>query len=198
MALRARSPQGGRITPGRPALAAALDILALLEKSNLFLIPLDSQRQWFRYHHLFADLLQVRLRLPRVLGIIPSLGDTGPSSLSPKGIALLRETVGFNKLITTDALSMQAIGWHPDLNDGVRTNIRPFLAQDIPGGKKGAGILRAKPNIKWEKDRGKEPVRDKAEYPWFWGWDEEAQDFAGVGKGPNGNRWNDCHYSIAV
>lgn len=92
-------------------------------------------------------------------------------------------------------LSQQSIGWNPDINDGVRMNIRPFLAQDIPGGKKGAGILRTKPNIKWEKDRGKEPVRDKTEFPWFWGWDEQKQDFAGVGKEPNGNRWNDCHYS---
>ncbi|MEX1116505.1 MAG: hypothetical protein WEB53_14755, partial [Akkermansiaceae bacterium] len=65
-------------------------------------------------------------------------------------------------------LAKQAIGWHPDLNDGVRMNIRPFLATDIPGGKKGAGLLRTKPNIKWEKDRGKEPHRDKSEYPWFW------------------------------
>ncbi|WP_291982548.1 SAM-dependent DNA methyltransferase [Candidatus Accumulibacter sp. ACC005] len=92
-------------------------------------------------------------------------------------------------------LSEQAIGCHPDINDGVRMNIRPFLAQDIPGGKKGAGILRTKPNIKWEKDRGKEPVRDKAEYPWFWGWDGERQDFTGLGKAPDGNRWNACHYS---
>ena len=43
--------------------------------------------------------------------------------------------------------------------DGVRMNIRPFLAADIPGGKKGAGVLRAKPNIKWDKDCGKEPAR---------------------------------------
>lgn len=49
--------------------------------------------------------------------------------------------------------------------------------------------------IKWEKDRGKEPSREKKEYPWFWGWDEQAEDFAGVGKEPDGNRWNDCHYS---
>ena len=95
-------------------------------------------------------------------------------------------------------LSKQAIGWHPDINDGVRMNIRPFLAQDIPGGKKGAGLLRTKPNIKWEKDRGKEPVRAKAEFPWFWGWDEQKQDFAGVGNSPDGNRWNNCHYSNAA
>jgi hypothetical protein len=94
-------------------------------------------------------------------------------------------------------LASQAIGWHPDLNDGVRMNIRPFLkAPDV--GKKGAGILRAKPNIKWEKDRGKEPMRDKNEFPWFWGWDEEKQDFTGVGKEPDGNRWNDCHYTNEI
>jgi len=94
-------------------------------------------------------------------------------------------------------LSKQAIGWEPDLNDGVRMNIRPFLnAPDV--GKKGAGILRVKPTIKWDKDRGKEPLRDKKEFPWFWNWDETKQDFAGLGKEPDGNRWNDCHYGNAV
>lgn len=83
-------------------------------------------------------------------------------------------------------LSQQAIGWDPDLNDGVRMNIRPFATADI---------LRKRVKIKWEKDRGKEPVRDKKEFPWFWGWDEQKQDFAGVGKEPDGNRWNDCHYT---
>jgi len=103
----------------------------------------------------------------------------------------------FDIFVRWKPLSRQAIGWQPDLNDGVRMNIRPFLARDIPGGKKGAGVLRAKPNIKWEKDRGKEPTRPKSEYPWFWGWDGKAQDFAGVGKEPDGIRWNDCHYTNA-
>jgi hypothetical protein len=92
-------------------------------------------------------------------------------------------------------LSKLSVGWQPDLNDGVRLNIRPFLAQDMPGGKKGAGVLRARPNIKWEKDLGKEPAREKTEFPWLWGWDEKQQDFAGVGNEPDGNRWNDCHYT---
>jgi hypothetical protein len=56
-------------------------------------------------------------------------------------------------------LHEQAIGWHLDLNDGVRMNIRPFVMADI---------LRKRPNIKWTKDRGKEPEQDKSEYPWFW------------------------------
>ncbi len=36
-------------------------ILEHLEKANLFLIPLDNTREWYRYHHLFAELLVTRL-----------------------------------------------------------------------------------------------------------------------------------------
>lgn len=36
--------------------------LAALEQVNLFLVPLDDERRWYRYHHLFADLLRNRLR----------------------------------------------------------------------------------------------------------------------------------------
>ncbi len=90
-------------------------------------------------------------------------------------------------------LHEQPIGWEPDINDGVRINVRPFLMANLSRGKKGTGLFRAKPNIKWEKDRGTEPQRDKEDYPWFWGWDGSV-DFMG---GPefDGNRWNDCHYT---
>ncbi len=37
-------------------------ILERLDHANLFIIPLDSERQWYRYHHLFADLLNQRLQ----------------------------------------------------------------------------------------------------------------------------------------
>jgi LuxR family maltose regulon positive regulatory protein len=36
-------------------------MLESLERANLFVVPLDDQRQWYRYHHLFADVLRVRL-----------------------------------------------------------------------------------------------------------------------------------------
>ncbi|MAT40927.1 MAG: hypothetical protein CL609_01200 [Anaerolineaceae bacterium] len=36
--------------------------LDYLENTNLFLVPLDEERTWYRYHHLFADLLQARLQ----------------------------------------------------------------------------------------------------------------------------------------
>ncbi len=35
--------------------------LESLQRGNLFLIPLDDQRNWYRYHHLFADVLRMRL-----------------------------------------------------------------------------------------------------------------------------------------
>lgn len=46
------------------AVTGRVDGAAMLEnldRSNLFLVPLDSQRSWYRYHHLFADVLQARL-----------------------------------------------------------------------------------------------------------------------------------------
>jgi hypothetical protein len=95
-------------------------------------------------------------------------------------------------------LAEQPIGWEPDINDGVRMNIRPFLANDLPTGRTGAGVLRWKPNIKWDKDRGKESERPKQEYPWFWNWNGTTIDFMGAGKEPDDNRWNDCHYTNKV
>ena len=95
-------------------------------------------------------------------------------------------------------LHEQPIGWDPDINDGVRINIRPFMtARTLSARGANACILRTTPKIKWDKDRGKEPNRDKADYPWFWGWDEATKDFPG-GKDFDGNRWNELHYSRAV
>jgi LuxR family maltose regulon positive regulatory protein len=39
------------------------NILERLEQANLFVVPLDNERRWYRYHHLFADLLRQRLHL---------------------------------------------------------------------------------------------------------------------------------------
>ena len=47
-------------------------MLASLERSNLFVVPLDDQLTWFRYHHLFADVLRARLLAERP-GQVPQL-----------------------------------------------------------------------------------------------------------------------------
>jgi len=82
-------------------------------------------------------------------------------------------------------LERQPVSWDPDLNDGVRLNIRPFLSvEDV--GKKGTGILRAKPNIHWKKDRGK----DVPSAPWYGlGLDYDEGE---------GARINDHHLTLAA
>ncbi len=47
-------------------------MLERLEQANLFLIPLDDERRWYRYHHLFADMLQQRVQ-KRMPDLIPEL-----------------------------------------------------------------------------------------------------------------------------
>ena len=52
-------------------------MLETLERGNLFVIPLDDQRQWYRYHHLFAEVLQAHLReeQPDRVSDAPSAGE---------------------------------------------------------------------------------------------------------------------------
>lgn len=71
-------------------------------------------------------------------------------------------------------LSEQPIGWNPDLNDGVRLNIRPFMTAEVLRHNK-----KPKLNITWDKDRGK----DVESAPWF--------------KVFQGDRINDHHLSLA-
>ena len=82
--------------------------------------------------------------------------------------AILTGEPPYDIFVRWKPLNKQPVGWEPDINDGVRLNIRPFMANDIPGGKKGAGVLRSKPNIHWRKDRGKEPHQPQDQFPWFW------------------------------
>ncbi|MBO2644950.1 Eco57I restriction-modification methylase domain-containing protein [Shewanella algae] len=91
---------------------------------------------------------------------------------------------GLDIFVRWKPLHEQPMGWNPDLNDGVRLNIRPFMqAPDVA--KKGAGILRAKPNIKWAKDRG----TDVGSAPWY---------HLGLEYGEKeGARINDHHISLA-
>ena len=99
-------------------------------------------------------------------------------SLKKKLELILEGESPYDIFVRWKPLEKQPIGWDPDFNDGVRLNIRPFLT--VPDvGKKGAGVLRDKPNIKWNKDRGK----DVESAPWY-------QVF-------NGDRINDHHLTLA-
>jgi hypothetical protein len=62
--------------------------------------------------------------------------------------AILAGEAPYDIYVRWKELREQPVGWEPDLNDGVRLNIRPFVE---------AGVLRAPFNIHWKKDRGKNP-----------------------------------------
>lgn len=67
-------------------------------------------------------------------------------TLQGKLQAILNGDPPYDIYVRWKPLSKQPLGWEPDLNDGVRMNIRPFHT---------AGILKANPN--WRPDRGKNP-----------------------------------------
>jgi len=66
-----------------------------------------------------------------------------------KKLELIREgEPPYDIYVRWKPLHEQPIGWNPDLNDGVRVNIRPFVT---------AGVLRSRFSINWNKDRGRDP-----------------------------------------
>ena len=82
--------------------------------------------------------------------------------------------VGYDIFVRWKPLVEQPIGWNPDLNDGVRLNIRPFMTAEVLRHNK-----KPKLNISWDKDRGK----DVGSAPWF--------------KVFEGERINDHHLTLA-
>ena len=51
----------GNLCDAVTGLETGTETLETLERGNLFVVPLDDKRQWYRYHHLFADVLKVHL-----------------------------------------------------------------------------------------------------------------------------------------
>jgi hypothetical protein len=114
--------------------------------------------------------------------------------LQKKLAAILEGEAPLDIFVRWKPIKDQAEGWHPDLNDGVRQNIRPFLlAGDV--GKRGAGLFRTVPLKLKDSDRGNDPNRPKEEYPWFWCEDEPGTDPVG-GKEFVGTRWNNVHLTL--
>ncbi len=93
--------------------------------------------------------------------------------------AILAGEPPYDIFVRWKPLHQQPLGWDPDINDGVRMNIRPFVE---------AGVLRIPRNklgIKWEADRGK----DVASAPWF--------KLGPTYGEPEGTRINDHHTTLA-
>jgi hypothetical protein len=115
-------------------------------------------------------------------------------ALQAKLAAILEGETPLDIFVRWKTIKEQAQGWHPDLNDGIRQNIRPFLlAGDV--GKNDAGLFRSVPLVFKDKDRGAESQRLKKDYPWFWCEEEPGTDPVG-GKEFIGNRWNAVHLTL--
>lgn len=106
-------------------------------------------------------------------------------ALRKRLIKILEGEAPLDIFVRWKPLEQQPIGWNPDLNDGVRLNIRPFiLVDDVK--VKGAGVLRNKiPSIKWTKDRG----ADVESAPWY----HLGPHYGGK----EGDRINEHHLSLA-
>jgi ATP/maltotriose-dependent transcriptional regulator MalT len=60
-------------------------MLEQVERANLFLVPLDETRGWWRYHHLFADLLRARLQQQQPIGCLIELRALQALALAARG-----------------------------------------------------------------------------------------------------------------
>ena len=69
-------------------------------------------------------------------------------NLRAKLNAILEGEPPYDIYVRWKDLREQPLGWQPDLNDGVRLNVRPFVE---------AGVLRSSFNVHWRTDRGKNP-----------------------------------------
>lgn len=94
-------------------------------------------------------------------------------NLKKRLILILEGDAPYDIFVRWKPLTQQAIGWNPDLNDGVRMNIRPFVKAEVLRHYKKPTL-----NINWDKDRGK----DVPSAPWY------HED--------KGNRINDRHLSL--
>ncbi|UCB44109.1 MAG: hypothetical protein JSV77_05630 [Dehalococcoidales bacterium] len=114
--------------------------LAQLEDTNLFLVPMDDERQWYRYHHLFAELLRNQLLLSQQKRMIElhlraswwfeQEGLTGEAIHHAFGAqdferaANLVESVAFTTFMNSQCLTV--LGWLEKLPSALITD-RPWL-----------------------------------------------------------------------
>lgn len=88
-------------------------VLADLDRANLFVVSLDNRREWYRYHHLFGDLL--RQRLSESIGSAELIGlyQAASAWFAPQG--LIDEAIGFalkaRDFDRTVGLLEQNVGW---------------------------------------------------------------------------------------
>src|SRR5208282_2789500 len=101
-------------------------ILEAMERSNLFLVPLDSRRRWYRYHHLFGELLRHEL----------DRADPGRAALLHRRASAWHQAHGnsaeaIGHAISAgdlaDARELIAAGWHACIGEGLAETVESWL-----------------------------------------------------------------------
>jgi LuxR family maltose regulon positive regulatory protein len=96
----------------QPSSAAMLE---MLDRANLFIIPLDDERRWYRYHHLFADLLRRRLR----------------QSSAPSAFSLSSSPTGETEGRTVAELHRRASVWYEENGLEIKAFQHAAAANDV-------------------------------------------------------------------
>jgi LuxR family maltose regulon positive regulatory protein len=101
--------------------------LAELELRNLFVVALDSQRRWYRYHHLFAELLRARLA-DEEPGAVSGLHRRAAGWLAREGHVV--EAIGHAIAADDEALTAQLVAahWLTFFNRGWLATVRRWLS----------------------------------------------------------------------
>ena len=121
-------------------------MLEALDRGNLFLVPLDDRRQWYRYHHLFADVLRARLS-DESPELVPELHRRASDWYAENGerSEAIRHAIGgqhFERAAELVELAMPALlrdrqetalrGWLERLPVGL-LEVRPVLSNGLAG-----------------------------------------------------------------
>ncbi|MEO8289355.1 MAG: LuxR C-terminal-related transcriptional regulator, partial [Chloroflexota bacterium] len=117
------------------------EILEKLERSNLFIVPLDNERCWYRYHHLFADLLRQRLQ--------HRLHDTTHNSTSSTSNSSREESIAelhvrASRWYEDNGLELEAFQ-HAAAAGDIERAVRLIEGKGVPLHFRGAGV----PVVKW-------------------------------------------------
>lgn len=106
--------------------ADAADVIDILERQNLFIVPLDEIRQWFRYHHLFAQMLR---------GYLVRTEPDIVSALHGRASAWYRRSGSVGEAIdhalaagdNTAAISLMASHWYAYVDSGQVATVRGWM-----------------------------------------------------------------------
>jgi LuxR family maltose regulon positive regulatory protein len=106
--------------------ANAVEMIEILERENLFLVPLDDNRRWYRYHHLFAQLLRRQLALTEP-GIVRALHQRASAwhQLSGSTEEAVSHSLAADDIAT--AVKLITRYWHAYVDIGRTATVRGWM-----------------------------------------------------------------------